>query len=84
MKEFKQEYGGFSLLDESEKQEIVKMVSGEEGLKHTELPNRLTHNRLTISMKNMSHWGFTISKMEWWYIMRQPAASPLFSLNKIL
>lgn len=30
---FKQEYGGFSLLDEEEKQEIVKMVFGEDGLK---------------------------------------------------
>jgi hypothetical protein len=30
MNEFKQEYGGFSLLDESEKQEIVKMVFGED------------------------------------------------------
>jgi len=28
-----QEYGGFSLLDEKEKQEIVRMVFGEEGLK---------------------------------------------------
>jgi hypothetical protein len=33
MKEFRQEYGGFSLLDENEKQEIVRMVFGEDGLK---------------------------------------------------
>ena len=33
MKEFRQEYGGFSLLDETEKQEIVNMVFGEDGLK---------------------------------------------------
>lgn len=33
MKKFNQEYGGFSLLDENEKQEIVKMVFGEGGLK---------------------------------------------------
>ena len=33
MKEFNQEYGGFSLLDEKEKQEIIHMVFGEEGLK---------------------------------------------------
>ncbi len=33
MEEFNQEYGGFSLLGEKEKQEIVKMVFGEEGLK---------------------------------------------------
>ena len=33
MKIFKQEYGGFSLLDEKEKQEIIEMVFGEEGLK---------------------------------------------------
>lgn len=31
--EFKQEYGGFSLLDEREKQEIVQMVFGADGLK---------------------------------------------------
>lgn len=30
---FKQEYGGFSLLDENEKQEIIQMVFGEDGLK---------------------------------------------------
>ena len=33
LKNFKQEYGGFSLLDEQEKQEIIQMVFGEEGLK---------------------------------------------------
>lgn len=33
MNEFNQEYGGFSLLDDIEKQEIVQMVFGEEGLK---------------------------------------------------
>ncbi len=33
MKKFRQEYGGFSLLDENEKQEIIRMVFGEEGLK---------------------------------------------------
>ena len=33
MEEFNQEYGGFSLLDEPEKQEIISMVFGEEGLK---------------------------------------------------
>ena len=33
MDEFNQEYGGFSLLDEKEKQEIVRMVFGEDGLK---------------------------------------------------
>lgn len=32
-KEFKQEYGGFSLLDEKEKSEIIDMVFGEDGLK---------------------------------------------------
>ncbi|MFC1569242.1 hypothetical protein ACFL4L_03340 [bacterium] len=32
-KEFRQEYGGFSLLDEKEKQEIVKLIFGEQGLK---------------------------------------------------
>lgn len=32
-KEFKQEYGGFSLLDEKEKSEIINMVFGEDGLK---------------------------------------------------
>ena len=31
MDKFKQEYGGFSLLDESEKQEIISMAFGEEG-----------------------------------------------------
>lgn len=29
----KQEYGGFSLLDEKEKQEIIEMIFGEDGLK---------------------------------------------------
>jgi hypothetical protein len=33
MKIFNQEYGGFSLLDENEKQEIISMVFGEDGLK---------------------------------------------------
>ena len=33
MEEFAQEYGGFSLLDESQKQEIVEMVFGKDGLK---------------------------------------------------
>jgi len=33
MEEFRQEYGGFSLMDEREKQEIVEMVFGKEGLK---------------------------------------------------
>ena len=33
MEVFNQEYGGFSLLDEKEKQEIVKLVFGEDGLK---------------------------------------------------
>ncbi len=32
-KEFKQEYGGFSLLDENEKTEIIDLVFGEDGLK---------------------------------------------------
>jgi hypothetical protein len=33
MEKFNQEYGGFSLLDEMEKQEIIDMVFGEDGLK---------------------------------------------------
>lgn len=33
MNEFKQEYGGFSLLDKQEQKEIIEMVFGEEGLK---------------------------------------------------
>jgi O-glycosyl hydrolase len=33
MQKFRQEYGGFSLLDEKEKTEIVEMVFGEDGLK---------------------------------------------------
>lgn len=33
MEKFKQEYGGFSLLDEAEKQEIIQMVFGDDGLK---------------------------------------------------
>jgi O-glycosyl hydrolase len=33
MDQFHQEYGGFSLLDEKEKQEIISMVFGEDGLK---------------------------------------------------
>ncbi|RPI44345.1 MAG: hypothetical protein EHM46_02980, partial [Bacteroidetes bacterium] len=33
MEEFNQEYGGFSLLDEQEKQEIIQLVFGEDGLK---------------------------------------------------
>jgi O-glycosyl hydrolase len=33
MEAFRQEYGGFSLLDEQEKQEIVNLVFGEDGLK---------------------------------------------------
>jgi hypothetical protein len=33
MNTFRQEYGGFSLLDLSEKQEIIRLVFGEDGLK---------------------------------------------------
>lgn len=33
MVKFNQEYGGFSLLDDKEKQEIIEMVFGEDGLK---------------------------------------------------
>jgi O-glycosyl hydrolase len=33
MKIFNQEYGGFSLLDEKQKQEIIEMVFGKDGLK---------------------------------------------------
>ena len=33
MNAFRQEYGGFSLLDKTEKQEIIHMVFGEDGLK---------------------------------------------------
>jgi O-glycosyl hydrolase len=33
LQEFNQEYGGFSLLDKNEKQEIIHLVFGEEGLK---------------------------------------------------
>ncbi len=32
-KEFPQEYGGFSLLDENEKSEIIELIFGEDGLK---------------------------------------------------
>lgn len=32
-KDFPQEYGGFSLLDEKEKQEIIELIFGEEGIK---------------------------------------------------
>ncbi|MCA1760838.1 MAG: hypothetical protein LC658_13810, partial [Bacteroidales bacterium] len=32
-KEFPQEYGGFSLLDEAEKSEIIDLIFGEDGLK---------------------------------------------------
>ena len=32
-KEYAQEYGGFSLLDEQQKNEIIEMVFGEDGLK---------------------------------------------------
>lgn len=32
-KEYKQEYGGFSLLDENEKAEIIDLIFGEDGLK---------------------------------------------------
>ena len=33
MEKFNQEYGGFSLLDDKEKREIIEMVFGEDGLK---------------------------------------------------
>jgi hypothetical protein len=33
LKQFNQEYGGFSLLDDKEKREIIDMVFGEDGLK---------------------------------------------------
>jgi len=59
----KQEYGGFSLLDETEKQEIINMIFGEDGLKvglikmfhdpwHQETPNsEFDHKSSTENMR---------------------------------
>ena len=74
MKEFKQEYGGFSLLDENEKQEIVKLVFGEDGLKvglvkmflgslhQTEAGGKFDHKYTTANMRYFVREGLKLTR----------------------
>ena len=74
MKVFNQEYGGFSLLNESEKQEIVSLVFGEEGLKvglvkmflgslHQAIPGgRFDHRYTTENMRYFVREGLKLTR----------------------
>ena len=67
--EFKQEYGGFSLLDDNEKSEIIDMIFGEDGLKvglvkmfydpfhQTEPGGAYDHETTTKYMREFVHKG---------------------------
>jgi hypothetical protein len=74
MKEFNQEYGGFSLLDENEKQEIIHMVFGEEGLKvglvkmflgsmhQSEAGGEFDHKYTTANMRYFVREGLNLTR----------------------
>jgi len=74
MKVFRQEYGGFSLLDEDEKQEIVNMVFGENGLKvglvkmflgslhQSEAGGEFDHKYTTSNMRYFVREGLKITR----------------------
>lgn len=76
MKEFNQEYGGFSLLDENEKQEIVNMVFGEDGLKvglvkmflgslhQSEADGKFDHKYTTANMRYFVREGLKLTREE--------------------
>jgi hypothetical protein len=72
--EFKQEYGGFSLLSEAQKQEIVNYVFGEDGLKvglvkmflganhQTEPYGTYNHERTTENMRYFVREGLKLTR----------------------
>ena len=74
MKKFAQEYGGFSLLDEGEKQEIIKLVFGDEGLKvglvkmflgslhQTEAGGKFNHRYTTENMRYFVREGLKLTR----------------------
>ena len=74
MKEFNQEYGGFSLLDAREKQEIVDLVFGEQGLKvglvkmflgslhQTEAGGPFDHRYTTENMRYFVREGLNLTR----------------------
>jgi hypothetical protein len=74
MKEFRQEYGGFSLLDEEEKGEIISMVFGEDGLKvglvkmflgslhQTEADGPYDHRYTTANMRYFVRKGLELTR----------------------
>jgi len=74
MKTFNQEYGGFSLLDEVEKQEIIKLVFGEDGLKvglvkmflgslhQTEPGGEFNHRYTTENMRYFVREGLKLTR----------------------
>ena len=68
MNEFNQEYGGFSLLNEKQKQEIIDMVFGEEGLKVGVLKMFLGSNHQTEAGGPFDH-RFTTENMR--YFVRE-------------
>ncbi len=73
-KTFTQEYGGFSLLDEKEKQEIVELVFGKDGLKpgivkmfldakhQTEPGGAFDHETTTSHMREFVRAGLKITR----------------------
>jgi len=76
MKEFNQEYGGFCLLDEKEKQEIIQMVFGDEGLKvglvkmflgsnhQTEADGPYEHRYTTENMRYFVREGLALTRAD--------------------
>lgn len=73
-KDFVQEYGGFSLLDEKEKQEIVELVFGDDGLKpgivkmfldakhQTEPGGQFNHETTTNQMRHFVKEGLKLTR----------------------
>ena len=69
-----QEYGGFSLLDEKEKAEIIDMVFGEDGLKvglvkmfydpwhQTKVGGEFNHERTTQNMREFVRKGLAVTR----------------------
>ena len=76
LEEFKQEYGGFSLLDEREKKEIIDLVFGEDGLKvglvkmflgslhQSEADGPFDHRTTTANMRYFVREGLKLSRSQ--------------------
>jgi O-glycosyl hydrolase len=72
--EFRQEYGGFSLLDEKEKNEIIDMIFGKDGLKvglikmfcdpfhQTEPGGEYDHKTTTSNMREFVRRGLAVTR----------------------